>query len=297
MDLENSNRSRRMGRSFSYSIFIIFLVLVGCRSRVAENEIVARVGNAVLSREVMHQRMAWEGMRPEQESDFVDRWVNRELLFQEAKRLRLDKALELRWELELVEKEYLIHKLLERAFAERVQIADEEIAAYYEKNKELFRVAEDEVRALHVLTKSKREADVAYQEIRAGKVFEKVANERSVGIFRERGGDMGFFKRGDVIPEVARLAFRLSEGRVSNVFRSSHGYHILKVLKKRKKEDVKELEEVRDEIFQRLRASKERSVYYDLLYQLQNKTKVYVSVPQSQEVGRDTLTAQVDQEG
>jgi len=272
----------------------VVLIFVGCQSRVSENQIVARAGDSVLDREAMHQRMTWEGMRPEQESEFVDRWVNRELLFQEAKRLGLDKALELRWELELVEKEYLIQKLLERTFAKGVQVTDAEIAAYYEKNKELFRVDEDEIRALHILTKARREADIASQEIRAGKPFEKVAEERSVGIFRGMGGDMGFFNRGDVIPEVARLAFRLSEGRVSNIFQSNHGYHILKVLKKRKRGDIKELSEVRDEIFQHLRVSKERSVYYDLLYQLQNETKVYVSVPQSKEGHEDTLRVQAE---
>lgn len=288
------NRKGEIGNRGTLSILVglIVLMLAGCRSRVSENQIVARVGDSVLDREAMHQRMVWEGMRPEQESEFVDRWVNRELLFQEAKRLGLDKALELRWELELVEREYLIQKLLERTFAKSVQVTDAEIAAYYEKNKELFRVDEDEVRAHHILTKTRREADLAFQEIRAGKPFEKVAEERSMGIFQGKGGDMGFFKRGDVIPEVARLAFRLSEGRISDIFQSNHGHHILKVLKKRKRGDIKELSEVQDEIFQRLRVSKERSVYYDLLYQLQNKTKVYVSVPQSREGREDTLAVQ-----
>lgn len=287
---------RRERRSVGKIKFLFALVLVflfnGCGTRVAENEIVARVGDAVLTREVMKERMVWEGMRSEYESEFVERWVDRELLYQEARRMGLHKTVELHWELDLVEREYLIHKLLERTFVKKLKITEEEIRLYYEKNKELFRVDQDEVRAFHLLVKTREEANLALQEIRAGKPFEEVVKEHSVGILKEQGGDMGFFRKGDVISEIARVAFYLSEGKVSAIFQSSHGYHILKVLKKRRKDDVKDLSEVRDEISQRLRVNKERAVYYDLLYQLQNKTKVYVSIPRNKEKESDTLAVQ-----
>jgi len=270
-------------------IFIGVSLFLGCRASNTDKEIVARVGDAIITREDLKQKMAWEGIRPDQESEFVDRWVNRELLYQEAKRLGLRKSEDLRLELELVEKEYLIQKLLERTFSDKIQILEEEITAYYEKNKDLFQVDDDEVRVFHILTKTKEESDLAYKEIMAGKAFDKVARERSIGMFREKGGDMGFIKKDDVIPEVARYAFRLTEGSVSPVFSSKYGYHILKVVKKRAKDSVKDLMDVRDEVIQRLRVSKERSVYFDLLFQLQNKTKVYVSVPHSSREGSDSL--------
>ena len=262
-----------------------------------DDEIVARVGNAVLTREDMKQRMAWEGVSPDQESDFVDRWVDRELLYQEAKRLGLDRTVELQWEIELVEKEFVIQKLLERTFIQEVEITEEEIADYYERNRDEFQTDEEEVRALHILKESKAEADVARQEIVAGKAFETVAQESSVGIFRERGGDMGFFRRGDVIPEIERYAFRLPEGRVSRVFQSNYGFHIIKVIKKRAGGDYRDLSEVRDDIFHQLRVNKERSAYYDLLFQLQNRTKVSVTIPRSLEEKQDTLTVQTAENG
>jgi len=285
----NPDRMKRKLFSFFF-IGIVLLFFGGCRKRVADDRIIARVGDAVLTKDAMKKEIGWEGMRPEQESEFVDRWVNRELLFQEAKRLGLDKDAELSWQLELVKEEYLINKLLERTFVEKVKITDDEVKSYYEKNGDLFKVTEDEVRALHILTKTKAEADLVLKEIRAGKPFDEVAKEHSVGIFRKKGGDMGFFKKTDVIPEVARFAFRLPEGKVSPVFHSSYGYHILKVLKRRKKGKIKDLSDVRDEILQGLRVSKERSVYYDLLFHLQNKAKVYVITPENPTGQRDTLT-------
>lgn len=262
-----------------------------------DDEVVARVGNTILTREDMKQKMAWEGVGPDQESDFVDRWVDRELLYQEAKRLGLDKAVELQWEIELVEKEYVIQMLLERTFMQEVEITEEEIVDYYERNKDEFQADEEAVRAFHILKESKAEADVARQEIMAGKAFEKVAQESSVGIFRERGGDMGFFRRGDVIPEIERYAFRLPEGQVSRVFQSNYGFHIIKVIKKRARGDYREISEVRDDIFHQLRVNKERSAYYDILFQLQNRTKVSVTIPRSLEGKQDTLTVQTEENG
>lgn len=260
-------------------VLIALIVVMGC-SGGRDDDVIARVGNKVLAKSEMKKRMEWEGFRPDQDSDFVERWVNRELLYQEAKRLGLDRdSEELKWELELVEKEYLIQKLLERTFAEKIEISEDEIVNHYEQNKNQFTVEEDEIRALHILTDKREDAVLALQEIHAGKSFQDVARERSQGIFRENGGDIGFFQERDVNREIWRRAKSLNEGQISPIFKSEHGYHILKVIKKRKKGNIKELEEVRPQIIQRIRITRESAVYYDLVYDLQNKVKVYVSVP------------------
>jgi len=235
--------------------------------------------------------MEWEGMRPEQESEFIDRWVNRELLYQEAKKQGLDESEseDLRMELEMVEKEYLIQKLLDKTYAQMIQFTDEEIQSYYEKNIDLFRVNEDQVRAMHILTETKEEADLARQEILAGMPFDEVARERSVGILRERGGDMGFIRREDVINQIERIVFRLGEEGLSNVFESDYGFHIVKVIKKLNEGDAKDLADVRDEIRQQLQVRKERSVYYDFLFQLQNSTEVDIPIPKYVQENGDTV--------
>ena len=280
-----------------FFVLVISIGLVTCKGDRGEDEIIARVGNASLSLADMKRRMEWEGMRPEQESEFVDRWVNRELLYQEAKKLGLDKSEseDLLMELEIVEKEYLIQKLLDRTFAQKIQITEEEIQSYYETNMDLFRVDEDQVKILHILTESKEEANLALQEIRAGKPFDQVAKERSIGIFNEKGGDMGFIKWGDVIPEIARVAFRTAEGEVPNVFESNnYGFHIIKVIRKLSKGDAKDLADVRNEILQQLQVRKERFVYTDLVFQLQNNAKVQISVPKNREEVSDTMNVSIN---
>ena len=260
-------------------LWIVTFIFAGCRPGVPKDQVAARVGQAVLTREELKKRMDQEGMRHDQESDFIDRWISRELLYQEAKRLGLQDSEELQRELELIEKEYLVQRLLERRFSETINISEEEIESYYEKNREQFRVDEEEVHLYHILTETREQADKAYQEIRAGESFDQVARERSIGFFRDKGGDMGFVRRDDVIPEVGRQVFRQPEGKEVSPFRSAHGFHILKIGKKRSKGSIKDLADVRLEIVQRLRISKERAVYYDLLAELQKSKSVYVAVP------------------
>lgn len=287
----------------SVSSLLISLILSGCGGTNRKDEVIARVGNNALTRSMLESQMAWEGYRRDQESQYVEKWIDRQLLYEEARRLGFHKSPEAEHELAMLEKEILINRLLEATFSERIQIDDEEIEATYENSKDLFQVQEDDVRILHILTETRQEANLAYQEIRAGMAFEEVAQNRSRDVFSQRGGDMGYIQEREVIPEVARNAFRLREGAVSPIFQSDHGYHIIKVLDKRSQGDTRGLQDVRDEIRERIRVNKERNVYYDLLYQLQNRTDVYLSpvyqTPdtdiESGETGKSDETVQADQ--
>jgi peptidyl-prolyl cis-trans isomerase C len=265
---------------FRVMVFVFLCAVTGllthCGSKEKDANIAARVGNAVLTQDDLKNRMALEGLESDRQNEFIQNWINQELLYQEAKRTGIESTEELKWELEKIEKQFLVNKLVEKTFAEKIRISDVEIQEYYEKNESLFTVDEDEVHLFHILTKTLPEAELVLQEIRAGKPFEQVAKERSTDIFRDKGGDMGYVKRNDILPKLSRVAFFLSEGGVSAICNGNDGFHILKAFKKHVKGNVKDLVDVKDEILQRLRVNKERSVYYDLLYQLKSKQKIDV---------------------
>lgn len=274
------------------SIFCLFcIVILQCQSKIDESQIIAKVGDAVLTQDMIENQMSLEGVQPDQQSEFVERWIDRELLYLHAKSLGLHRSETLQWELERIEKEFLIQKLLDRTYADEIQISEDEIQAYYDANPELFQVSEDEVRVLHVVTESRDEANLALREIRAGKDFHEVAKERSKGMFASNGGDMGFINSNDVIREISRVIFRLRVNEVSNsIISSKFGFHIVKVIDKRSKGDVKSLPQVRTEIMQRIRVQKERSAYYDLLYRLRDKTKIFFNIPYSETTKTDTVS-------
>jgi peptidyl-prolyl cis-trans isomerase C len=252
------------------------LLAAGCRDRNGDDKVAARVGRAELTFETLRGRMAKQNLPSSQEAEFIDNWVNEELLAQEARRQGLDGDGDLKWELEKIENQLLINKLVEKTFSEKVRISDDEVADFYEKNKSLFAVDEDEVRFLHILTRTQADAETALQQIRAGKSFEETARERSIDSYREKGGDVGFVRRGDAIPELARAAFALSEGGLSPVVKSSQGFHLIKLVRRHARGETRDLAEVHTEIMQRLRVEKERKAYYDLLYQLKSGRKVSI---------------------
>jgi len=275
------------------AVFALSVVQISCVGPDKES-IVARVNGEILTRQELDRQMTVLALRPDQEHEYVDRWINDQLLYQEARHQGLEKSKDLDEELERVKREFVIQKLLEKTFAEKINITEEEINSYYHNNTDLFKVLEDEVLIYHILTNTRAEANVALQELRAGKQFKEVAEQRSTGPFASSGGDMGYLKKGDVIPEVARYAFRLSPGSLSTVFKSSHGYHIVKVIKKRDKDSVKNLEDVRDEIAQRIRVTKERSVYYDLLFRLQHSENISIHMPNAAELEKDADTTLIN---
>lgn len=183
---------------FREVVYIFFCACLGnyfaCHSKIEDSNIAARVGDVVLTQEDLKNRLTLEGLAPDRKSDFIENWINQELLYQEAKQMGIESTDELKWQLENIEKQFIVNKLVEKTFAEKIHISDPESQDYYEKNKSLFTVDEDEVHLFHILTKTQAEAEIVLQEIRAGKPFEQAAKERSTDLFKEKGGDMGFVK-------------------------------------------------------------------------------------------------------
>jgi peptidyl-prolyl cis-trans isomerase C len=257
-------------------LFII-VWLNACDTGTSNKSVIARVGNAVLTQESLKKNMEDEGAVSGQESLYIEKWINRELLAMEAKKQGIHKSSEFKSELKILENEILIQKLLDKAFSEQINFSDEEVESFYKKNKELFAVPEEEAHLFHILAKTQPEANQALQEVRAGKQFNAVAAERSVDDYREKGGDMGLVKKSDLIPEITRAVFSLSDGGISTVLQSPYGFHVVKVVKRYKSGDILEFGDAKNDVLKRMRIGKERSIYRELLYQLQNKYKTYVT--------------------
>jgi parvulin-like peptidyl-prolyl isomerase len=89
--------------------------------------------------------------------------------------------------------------------------------------------------------------DAAVKRIEEGADFAEVAREASEGPSSEEGGDLGFFPRGRMVKPFEDVAFSLEPGATSEVVRTSHGLHLIRVEEK-KAALVVPFEEVQDEI-------------------------------------------------
>jgi len=86
-----------------------------------------------------------------------------------------------------------------------------------------------QVRASHLLVKTEEEVKKLREEILAGKDFAEVAKEVSMCPSGAKGGDLGYFGRGQMVPEFDKAAFSLPVGEISEPIKTQFGWHLLVV--------------------------------------------------------------------
>ncbi|MCP4847693.1 MAG: hypothetical protein GY899_07095 [Verrucomicrobiaceae bacterium] len=163
---------------------------------------------------------------------------------------------------------------------------DKAIAEFYEKNKESFTTKES-VNASHILLKTDAAAGekgaaeklAAIQKLRTelvaakGEGFDKVAKEHSDCPSSARGGDLGSFGRGQMVPEFEKAAFSQKVGTVGEVVKTNFGYHLIKVTA-RSDGGIQPLEKVKQQISQQLDGPKQQNAMRDYIKSLEDKAKV-----------------------
>jgi peptidyl-prolyl cis-trans isomerase C len=164
---------------------------------------------------------------PEVSRQLVDRAITERALVSAARSAGLDRDDEVRRRLRRAEEQELQQALLTREVAGKV--TDDAIRARYEQEAAR-RQGEPEVHARHILVPTEAAAREAMAELAQGADFAEVAKRRSTGPGAQQGGDLGFFKKGDMVPEFAEAAFALQPGQVSPApVRSPFGWHVIKV--------------------------------------------------------------------
>ena len=152
------------------------------------------------------------------------------------------------------------------------KVTDEEVQAAYSTE---VQNAQYEVRARHIFipvaqsatpaqqAAAEARANAALHRIKAGETFALVAREMSEGPTAKQGGDLGYFRRGLMLPAIEQAAFSLKPGEVSPVIRTGSGYHLVTV-EDRRPIPPKPLADVKEELRSRLASDsifKERENY------------------------------------
>jgi peptidyl-prolyl cis-trans isomerase D len=145
---------------------------------------------------------------------------------------------------------------------------DAQMQVFYREHVEDRFTDADEVRARHILikvdpaadadakSKARAEAEDLLKQVRAGGDFEALAKAHSKDPgSATKGGDLGFFPRGRMVPAFDAAAFALEPGQVSELVETPFGFHIIKVEEK-KKGGVRPFEAVREQIEKELTAER-----------------------------------------
>jgi peptidyl-prolyl cis-trans isomerase C len=110
----------------------------------------------------------------------------------------------------------------------------EKLQARYDEIKDDEEFTQPEVHARHILVASEDEAKEVITELDGGADFAALAGDRSVGPSAPNGGDLGFFRRGQMVPEFAEAAFALEPGQYTQEpVQTQFGWHVIEVLDRR----------------------------------------------------------------
>lgn len=86
------------------------------------------------------------------------------------------------------------------------------------------------VHAAHILVKTNEEANSILFDLNRGAKFEDIAKEKSLCPSRKKGGDLGWFGKGQMVKDFENAAFSTHPGRLSGIVKTQFGYHIIKVI-------------------------------------------------------------------
>ena len=187
-----------------------------------------------------------------------------------------------------VEADLRIERLFAKLTANLPRPKTKEIADYYRRFQDSFLIPEM-VHAAHIVKNVDERTDeptafeaitAAKRKLESGAGFAEVADTFSD--CPGRGGDLGFFARGQMVEEFETVAFRLAPGEISEIFRSPFGFHIATVYE-RQPERTRLLNEVRAEIEQLLVEQKGQSAITRFIEQLRARAdvrKVKSAMPQ-----------------
>lgn len=211
---------------------------------------------------------------PQGRKEMLDTMVIRELILQQAAKDGLDKGADIEEKLQDLRKRLVVESFLKKKVESESKVSDEDMKAFYEKNKDKFKSG-DQVKASHILVKTEKEAKDILAQIKAGGNFEELAKKNSVDSSSAKGGDLGWFGKGSMVPAFEKAALALKEGQVSDVVKSDFGFHIIKLTGKRPA-GIRPFEEVKDQIKGAIMPSKQQEVFQKIKEELKKSAKINV---------------------
>lgn len=237
-----------------------------------QNKVLAVVGGKAITEADVQRTLMNLGQRAQQYNNpqgkqaILEQLINKELIFMDAKKNLLEMDAEYKAELEKLKKELLSNFYVEK-FLRDVKVKDEDIKKYFEEHKEEF-VSQETVSASHILVETEEKAKDILSKIESGETtFEDAAKAFSTCPSSQRGGDLGEFGKGQMVPEFDKACFEMEVGELRGPVQTQFGFHLIRLDKKNEAKPVT-LEDVKDELSQHLLAEAQQKAYQSKMNQL-----------------------------
>jgi peptidyl-prolyl cis-trans isomerase C len=265
-------------------MFVLDQQLLSTRGKTIRPDMVPGVRNQILNdlidkellyQESQEQKMVVEEKTVDEKMESLKKQFPSEKLFQgEMHQIGLTEET-LRSQ---IKKDLAVKKLLEKEILVKVHISDEDAKSFYDGHPEFFKEPE-KVKASHILLKVQANAEPAKKEeirkkmegikkrLEKGEDFAALAKEFSQDPSAEKGGDLGFFARGEMVKPFEDAAFSLKPGEVSDIVETPFGFHLIKVFERQAERTIPyaDSKERIKQYLWRVKFTEEKNRYVDVL--------------------------------
>ena len=217
--------------------FLLFSIMFIKATQAQKIPIVANVNNEDISLETMIHAM--NELPPEIQSqpfmsyyeDLLERVIDIKLFAQEGKKMKLDEEPSVRAAIDFVIEKVLMQAFLSKYVQENIK--EENLKASY-NNFIADETSREEIKASHILMDTESEAVDVINMLNDGDDFAELAKNKSTGPSGPSGGDLGWFKRGQMVPPFEKAAFSLNKNEITQrPVQTQFGWHVIKIFDKR----------------------------------------------------------------
>jgi len=270
-------------RKLLLSALMVTTTLLSAQTIVTVN------GKAITSQEVNQELMnATQGRfntlpiekQKELGQQFVQQLVANELMYGDAKKTGVLNSKLFKDEYKKIQekvKKSIAIQVWQKKLHDKIKVSQKELKEYYKNNKEEF-VEKERVHARHILVKTEAEANKIIAQLKSlsgAKLkakFIELAKAKSTGPSGPKGGDLGTFTKGQMVPAFNDAVFGMKVGTITpKAVKTQFGYHII-YLEDKMKAATRSFDEVKNVIEQRIKNEKFKSVMNDKMKALQKKS-------------------------
>jgi peptidyl-prolyl cis-trans isomerase C len=183
-----------------------------------------------------------------------------------------------------IRKGLIVQRMLRREVIRQIKISEAEMQSFYQQHPDFFK-RDEQIRIRHILVSvspaadEEKKADALLRiqtiqtKLREGQDFGVLALENSDCPSKNRGGDLGYLTRGEIIPAVSRAAFDLQPGQISDIITTRYGFDLVQVLDHRPPTQMA-YKNTRDKIERTLRRDKEKAAAHTYLAKLKKNAVI-----------------------
>ena len=237
-----------------------------------QNKVLAVVGGHAITEEDIQMTLMNLGQRAQQYNSpqgrkaLLEQIVNKELMLQDARKNLMEHDAEFKKELEAVKKDLLANFYIEK-FLRDVKVPESELQKYYDENPDKFQ-GNETVSASHILVDKEETALELLEKIQNGEIsFEDAAKTSSTCPSGQKGGSLGDFGEGQMVPEFEQACAAMEVGTISEPVQTQFGYHLIR-LNNKSEGGVLAYDEIKGELMNQLKEEKQQAAYQSKVNQL-----------------------------